>query len=337
MSSNWNPQAVKWNLDNFNPDDSDYEESIKFNRIVESNITELASFAVLFSAGWRKTKLRGVVSLKATDKEANSFSYPFDFHIGKKLSYLSKEDFHTFNDYDPDKEFLISILSSNNELLLLQRVAYPQSLNTYKPVSNLIINEDYTLKMDNDEISFSTEPLFKMSKKKYLNGEYVDCLKLLNTLIDKNPYYSRAHCSRAIVYKRFGDNRYALASYFDALNANPDNWRVYHNLALLFGEIGDTYSSILSKKYTIECIFKNPYFIDAYRILQLNATCIDRSYIEKIIHFGIDINKENHENVEILEELLLIIDESWKRTNYIRETLDVDLHNSKFEEKSNGR
>ena len=165
MSSNWNPQAVKWNLDNFNSDDYDYEESIKFNRIVGYNITELASFAVLFSAGWRKTKLRGVVSLKATDKEANSFLYPFDFRIGKKLSYLSKEDFHTFNDYDPDKEFLISILSSNNELLLLQRVAYPQSLDTYKPVSNLIINEDYTLKMDDDEISFSTEPYSKCLRK----------------------------------------------------------------------------------------------------------------------------------------------------------------------------
>ena len=336
MSSNWNPQAAKWNLDNFNSDEYNCVEQSKwFNRIVGSNITEFTSFAVLFAAGWRKTKVRGVVSLKATDKEANSFSYPFEFHIGKELSYLSSEDLQLFNSYDPDKTFLISILSSDNELVLFQCVAYPKNLNTYKPVGDLNRNEGYTLEMDNEEITISTEPLFKMSKEKYLKGKYIDSLKLLNKLIDKNPYYSRAHSSRGIIYKMLGDNRYALASYFDALNANPNNWRVYHNISILFSEIGDIYSSILSKEYAIKCIYINPYFINSYLILVLDATCMDRSYIEKVIHLGIDVNRENDEHLKILKKLLLIIDEQWNPKNYINETLNVDVHNSNNEVDSN--
>lgn len=98
-------------------------------------------------------------------------------------------------------------------------------------------------KIRSDEFGAAFD-LFRQANAANTQGDLKKALAMLNKLLDSNPNYLMARVLRAGIYTRLENREAAAEDYKIIVKSDPGNAIAYHNLGVIYYEMGDTEASI---------------------------------------------------------------------------------------------
>ncbi len=296
----FNPNAARWDIPASEykvvmgvPNDNCPPELQHTLDLEADNESEIINWAAFF----RSYLGRGLLCFRYKEGE---YSFPPEYLQGRELASLPSVILEDLNQMDMGKCYGFALINEDLNLLHAIKCPFPETIDPvyYEGVE---FTDAYTKEEDDREIEASTDVQFIASHKAFLDHDYAKALGLVNQVIDRNPYYSRAYSSRGILYEVFQDYRYALASYFDALEVNPHNWRALYRAGLLFNGIG---AWPIAVRYMISAVVVNHHCIPGYEWLVWHyEQQKDYSNAFEVIHDGLKKNPDDKNLAICLEKL----------------------------------
>lgn len=285
-------------------DHTPFEEDI---RTIIFNLSELTNWAAFFH-GYRN---RGIINFHPLGE---GLTFPPNYLQGRDLANLPCRLLNDIEDYNQALHFFISFSNVDERELRVYKWTPLDAPQPFKK-SGLSFPGPYTQADDQIEVYESSDPLFCESKAAFEIGDYNKSLAILNQVIKKNPYYSRAFSARGQIYLAFQDYRFALANYFDALEINPLNWRALYNCGRLFWKVQQ---DSLAIDYMHEAIEINKEFVECIQRLAAMYHVIgqiDDSI--RVLNEGLEANRGS----DLLEGALSVCLEEKKSETYDQDDL----------------